>query len=274
VGQTEQRTSKPRFNRDSLHEKSNFLSDEIIVFLRGLNAMKIYFEKNVGKHVDSIIRSAKERIYIVSPFLSPYYTKMLIKQAKKGIKVRIITSGSQDSLPHQKSLAILNKWKQLLPNLSIGISEEFVHAKMFIIDSTVITGSANLTLTGMRRNIERIEIHNDPEYLYQSEKTFHKLWSKTKPLLYDNIIQISGKEISYPPQSLSTRHRTSRAGRTPIFVRITYLAFMGFMVSLCISIIGSELEIIDITSPEVTIIIMSLWLIGAVSIILAILTSK
>ncbi len=27
MGQTEQRTSKPRFNRDSLHEKSNFLSE-------------------------------------------------------------------------------------------------------------------------------------------------------------------------------------------------------------------------------------------------------
>jgi len=27
MGQTEQRTSKPRFNRDSLHEESNFLSD-------------------------------------------------------------------------------------------------------------------------------------------------------------------------------------------------------------------------------------------------------
>ncbi len=32
MGQTEQRTSKPRFNRDSLHEKPNFLSDMLIQY--------------------------------------------------------------------------------------------------------------------------------------------------------------------------------------------------------------------------------------------------
>lgn len=145
---------------------------------------------------------------------------------------------------------------------------------MFIIDSTVITGSANLTLTGMRKNIERIEIHNEPEYLYQSEKTFNQLWNKTKPLLSDNIAQINERKISYSPQSLLTQHRTSRSDGTPILVRIAYLAIMGFMVSLGASIIASELEIIDIMSPEVTIIILFFWLVGAISIILAILTSK
>ena len=87
-------------------------------------------------------------------------------------------------------------WLNIVPNLDVRISEGFVHVKMYIFDNLVIVGSANLTITGMRENLERIEIRDEPDYVSMSEKEFESLWSSS---------------ISLTPKLISTMERETPA---------------------------------------------------------------
>ena len=54
--------------------------------------------------------------------------------------------------------------------------DRMVHAKIYIIDNTAITGSANLTRSGLWRNMETLTIHEDPEEIRQVEEQFLQVW--------------------------------------------------------------------------------------------------
>ncbi|RLI74536.1 hypothetical protein DRO97_05745 [Archaeoglobales archaeon] len=48
-----------------------------------------------------------------------------------------------------------------------------LHAKLYIIDDKyVISGSANLTLRGMRHNIEHVEVKMDKDSINEFNKVF------------------------------------------------------------------------------------------------------
>lgn len=66
---------------------------------------------------------------------------------------------------------------RLLPRASIKVAtSRFVHEKLYISNSVAITGSANLTFQGTHRNIEHIEIINDPEKISRLRSHFDRLW--------------------------------------------------------------------------------------------------
>jgi len=64
---------------------------------------------------------------------------------------------------------------QAIP-LLVYPQDRMVHAKVYIIDNTAITGSANLTRSGLWRNMESLTIHEDPEELGQVEEQFLQFW--------------------------------------------------------------------------------------------------
>ena len=52
-----------------------------------------------------------------------------------------------------------------------------LHAKMLIIDQRLyISGSFNLTTSGLRENIELINISSDPEEIEEAIREFDNLW--------------------------------------------------------------------------------------------------
>jgi phosphatidylserine/phosphatidylglycerophosphate/cardiolipin synthase-like enzyme len=54
---------------------------------------------------------------------------------------------------------------------------EFVHVKLYIVDRrTAITGSANLTFSGMNSNVERVEVKESAEEVAQEIVAFEELW--------------------------------------------------------------------------------------------------
>lgn len=54
----------------------------------------------------------------------------------------------------------------------------FVHEKLYISDLQAITGSANLTYSGMHRNIEHIDLTRDPARIRALKAHFEELWKK------------------------------------------------------------------------------------------------
>lgn len=54
--------------------------------------------------------------------------------------------------------------------------ERFVHEKAYISDSVAAVGSANLTYSGMHKNVERVEIITDPSRVARLRAHFFDLW--------------------------------------------------------------------------------------------------
>ena len=55
------------------------------------NKDSIYIGREAGKEIHENIRNAKESVKIVSPYLSPDYTKDLVNLHKNGVKITLIT---------------------------------------------------------------------------------------------------------------------------------------------------------------------------------------
>ena len=173
-------------------------------------------ERTQYKYVERLIKKSRE-VLIVSPYIDLYYANFILHNSK-GKKIYIIASsidnsakkilanGSFPSLSFALFISFLAaslilfangeenilfvfamfflaifaiRFKHKRPkNIRLKIPREFVHAKFYIGDSEVITGSANLTFRGMHSNVEHIEIRNDPEYVKTMKKEFWKLWKE------------------------------------------------------------------------------------------------
>ncbi|EQD48311.1 hypothetical protein B2A_08021 [mine drainage metagenome] len=64
-------------------------------------------------------------------------------------------------------------------DIAVRYAQGFVHEKMYIGDSEAITGSANLTYSGMHKNIEHLEITMDAGKISDLEKHFNALWGNS-----------------------------------------------------------------------------------------------
>ena len=184
----------------------------------------------VGSYVVPALRTARTSLDIVSPYLSPEYSHLLVSKARSGLRVRVLTSDSVGNPQHRQALAILRPgtefyvsnrwfWYYVLAAIASGTAvslvspiigvvlaligvitaiaagirtrprapyglrviamsaARLVHAKLYIVDGQVaFTGSANLTYSGMNRNIERIEVKTLPAEVQQEIDAFSALW--------------------------------------------------------------------------------------------------
>jgi hypothetical protein len=144
--------------------------------------MKTYSGSNAGSKIRPLINGAKESIWIVSPWLGKEYAELLGTLSQKGIEVRIITSMVDFNL---ESLEILRACEN--QNLSFLVLDKdksdekavFIHSKIYLVDKEFgITGSANLTYSGLNTNVETLSIAETPEEVQQIETDFMRLWLK------------------------------------------------------------------------------------------------
>ncbi len=115
--------------------------------------------QGIGKEVIEKIQSAKHRVWIVSPFISSKYSKILASKLNEGVDVRVITMSDVN-----------------LPTARIG---KYTHAKIYIIDDVCFWGSMNLTESGVERNVEVVEKVTDPNKVAKFEEEFLSLWENS-----------------------------------------------------------------------------------------------
>lgn len=174
------------------------------------------------KSVEKLIFSKGKSLYVISPFVSDYYLKIL-KRVSARKSVYLITSGNA----YENAVRISGSHTFGRPKISHGflvaafaalfvfareyvlslltvdvfavwaaifsvatlmpkrgkmkvktIRGNFVHEKMYIADDYAITGSANLTYSGMHKNTERIEILEDRKELSELKRHFAEMWKK------------------------------------------------------------------------------------------------
>jgi len=173
-------------------------------------------EQKQYKHVEKLIRRSKN-VFIVSPYIDEYYAKFILRHARnKKIYIissspdekakKLLMKGGFPTLTLLLSiimflfyyllrLAGLNYMFILIigfllfalfivrlstkkpKSIRLKIPKEFIHAKFYIGDYEAITGSANLTYRGMHKNIEHLEIRNDPDYIKKLKTEFWRMWN-------------------------------------------------------------------------------------------------
>jgi phosphatidylserine/phosphatidylglycerophosphate/cardiolipin synthase-like enzyme len=168
------------------------------------------------RQVERLLERGKE-IYIVSPYIDPYYASMIRKYANR--KRFYIISSSLDAKARRilesrgswlsviifalfvvaisivlLALSLLSMAIMLIAALAIAarivvfkafarnrirlkVPGRFVHAKMYISERMAISGSANLTYKGMHSNVEHIDIAYDPKEILEFKKEFWRIWN-------------------------------------------------------------------------------------------------
>ena len=144
--------------------------------------MKTYSGSNAGSKIKPLLEHAEESVWITSPWLGKEYARLLTSLSKKGVEVRIITSKVDYNL---ESLEILKACEN--PNLNFLVLDKdshddratFIHAKTYLVDKKFgISGSANLTYSGLNTNVENLSIAETEQEVQQMESDFMRLWLK------------------------------------------------------------------------------------------------
>ncbi|MGC8651778.1 MAG: phospholipase D-like domain-containing protein [Candidatus Micrarchaeia archaeon] len=74
-------------------------------------------------------------------------------------------------------LLFMARTREQSTNIEIkATGRQFIHEKMYVGDKMAIVGSANLTFSGMHKNIEHIEIIRDSAYIEKLRAHFEELW--------------------------------------------------------------------------------------------------
>ncbi|MDQ1281492.1 MAG: Cardiolipin synthase [Thermoproteota archaeon] len=156
--------------------------------------MKTYSGPNAGSVIIPVLENAQEYLWIISPWLGKEYAKRLSHLSQKGVEVRIITSNVDYNI---ESLEIFKASEN--PNLNLlvldkGRSDDepnFIHSKIYLVDNKYgISGSANLTYSGLNSNVESLNIAQTKDEIQHIETDFMKLWMK-----YENK-RMSKEELS------------------------------------------------------------------------------
>jgi len=138
--------------------------------------------RSVGKILEPLLRRAEKSLDISSPFISSRYARMLVDKSKEGVWVRVLTSMPEggEFKYHLEALEVLKQ--NLSDTLEVRIAES-LHAKTYIVDGKLaVTGSANLTESGLYKNLEHIEVKMEPKTVEDNVKVFEEMWKSAKPI--------------------------------------------------------------------------------------------
>ena len=182
------------------------------LFKKGSGA---YYGSESYKRVERLIASERD-LLIVSPYIDDYYAAYLAAHSR-GKKIHIISSsitGSAAKRLHRNDtlrssltatfLSVSVSWLLFLldafnpiyslatiaagvllvsyafmhrSSIYLKIPKDFVHAKMYVGDSSAVEGSANLTYAGMHKNIEGVRLITDPKEVDALKHQFWTLWN-------------------------------------------------------------------------------------------------
>ncbi len=64
-----------------------------------------YTGRDVGRVLEPLLRGARRRLWVCSPYLSPEYTRLLAGKAREGVDVRLVTSDAPSNAAALEALA-------------------------------------------------------------------------------------------------------------------------------------------------------------------------
>lgn len=148
------------------------------------------YPDNIGKNAYlNLISNAKEKIYIMSPYLvlDDTLKTALISKAKSGVDVRIIIPEIADKkLVYIVSRNTAEKLSQEGVHCYI-MKNSFVHSKIMLTESSAIVGSINMDLRSFYQQFESAVYLSDPSTLNSIHSDFLNTFNKSTELTNENM---------------------------------------------------------------------------------------
>ena len=138
--------------------------------------MKTYCDSKAGSQIEPVLWNARESVWIISPWLGKEYAERLASLSQKGVEVRIITSYADFNI---ESIEILKSANNRNLKLLVLDKEKsaFIHAKIYIVDKKYgISGSANLTFSGLNSSVENLSIAENQDEVQKIRNDFMNTW--------------------------------------------------------------------------------------------------
>ena len=163
--------------------------------------MKTYSGSNAGSQIEPVLWNARESVWIISPWLGKDYAVRLASLSQKGTEVRLITSNVDyniESLEVLKASENSNLMLLVLNKDKPDAKANFIHAKIYLADRKyAISGSANLTYSGLNSNVESLSIAETEEEILMIERDFMSIWMdfERKSMSKDELVSGSTYSI-------------------------------------------------------------------------------
>ncbi len=108
-------------------------------------------------------------IFFVAALVSAYFSLYLISLGALGLAgILVLVALISYRLSRSSDIQIRTSY------------DRFVHEKAYISRDVAAVGSSNLTYSGMRKNVERVEIITDPERIKTLRAHFFDLWKSCR----------------------------------------------------------------------------------------------
>ena len=138
------------------------------------------YSKNIGKNVyENMVASAKEKIYIMTPYfiVDDTLTNLLINKAMSGVDVRIIIPEIPDKA-FVYGVTRNNAEKLIDHGVKVYcMKQSFVHSKLLLTENSAVVGSINMDLRSFYQQFECAVYTDDKkvkqEVLIDFESTFN-----------------------------------------------------------------------------------------------------
>ncbi len=133
------------------------------------------YKEPIGKGVyESMIASARERIWIMTPYFVPddTITDLLAEKARAGVDVRLILPAIADK-PYVYAVSRDNAERLIPYGVKVyTMDNSFVHSKLLLTENNVVVGSINMDLRSFYQQFECAVFTNDPKAVAQVADDF------------------------------------------------------------------------------------------------------
>ena len=172
----------------------------------------------VYTHLREMLRESK-RCDLAAPFFT--LADPILEVAGKGKKIRLLVEIN--------GITSLDELDDVLGKTGIKVKyfEKNFHAKIYVFDTTVLLGSANLTGAGLNTNREaviKLCQEENPDAIKQVSNLFNELWRQAKPLTKEKLVEFEErhKELSRNiSKSREARENAeSESGSDPVDARV------------------------------------------------------
>ncbi|MBV6493383.1 MAG: Cardiolipin synthase B [Turneriella sp.] len=127
----------------------------------------LHFDENhtgsysLSRYIKHRLRRAKERIVISVPYFVPYgfWFRILVQKLREGVTIEIILSRKSDlpwidAVSFSLAKRLMKKGAKVFLYSGTKSTQRFSHTKILLVDSWVLTGSANYDYRSMVLNLE------------------------------------------------------------------------------------------------------------------------
>ncbi len=151
-----------------------------------------------------VIEGAKEKLYMMSPYLVPdsVMTKAIIAKAKAGVDVRLVLPGVPD-YRYLYRVTQANAIKLIKSGVKVYYSSgEFVHSKIMLTEHCATVGSVNLDMRAFYQEFDNGVYSDDKNLMEAVEKDFEEVFARggqttnTKQRWYNAVLAAFLKLLS------------------------------------------------------------------------------